>query len=152
MDTTEKRKYWMSVLAQASFEKLSVFWQQSQTKYGLAPDYQVIRPAEIGLAQVRARMGSTGRQFNIGDVTITRAAIQLATGEMGYSYLQGRNKQHAELAAILDALLQTESYQKVIFCQIIAPLATDMQAERALRQQEVASSKVDFFTMVRGED
>lgn len=152
MDTTEKRKHWMSVLAQASFEKLSTLWQQSQTQHGLAPDYTIIRPAEIGLAQVRARMGSTGRQFNIGDVTITRAAVQLAGGEMGYSYLQGRNKQHAELAAVLDGLLQADQYHVVIFAQIISPLAADKQAERELRQHEVASSKVDFFTMVRGED
>lgn len=152
MDTTENRKYWMSVLAQASFEKLSARWQQSQTQYGLAPDYQIIRPAEIGLAQVRARMGSTGRQFNIGDVTITRAAVQLASGEMGHSYLQGRNKQHAELAAVLDGLLQTDYYHEAIFTHIITPLAADKDAERKARQQQVASSKVDFFTMVRGED
>ncbi|MBC7004783.1 phosphonate C-P lyase system protein PhnG [Photobacterium sp. BZF1] len=152
MDTTEKRKHWMSVLAQASFEKLSTLWQQSRNQHGLAPDYKIIRPAEIGLAQVRARMGSTGRQFNIGDVTITRAAVQLASGEMGYSYLQGRNKQHAELAAVLDGLLQTDQYHEAIFAQIVTPLAADKQAEREQRQQEVASSKVDFFTMVRGED
>ncbi|PSW16858.1 phosphonate C-P lyase system protein PhnG [Photobacterium sanctipauli] len=148
MDTTDQRKNWMSVVAKANFDQLKQHWETLT----LNPEYQVIRPAEIGLAQVRARMGGTGRQFNVGDVTITRAVIQLASGEMGYSYLQGRNKQHAELAAVIDAMLQTEQHHRDVMELVITPLAANKQEQETLKQQQVASSKVDFFTMVRGED
>ncbi|MGF1703085.1 phosphonate C-P lyase system protein PhnG [Photobacterium makurazakiensis] len=152
MDTTDQRKHWMSVLAKASFETLEQHWKALNSMQTLPLEYQTIRPAEIGLAQVRAKMGGTGRQFNIGDVTITRAVVQIASGELGYSYLQGRNKQHAELAAVIDALLQTDQYREAIMNQVITPLAADKKEQETLVQQQVASSKVDFFTMVRGED
>jgi alpha-D-ribose 1-methylphosphonate 5-triphosphate synthase subunit PhnG len=97
-------------------------------------------------------MGSTGRQFNMGDVTITRAVIKLTSGELGYSYLQGRSKPHAELAAVVDALMQNGQQAEVINTQVIEPLAAMKHERDSQRRQEVASSKVDFFTMVRGED
>ncbi len=77
--------------------------QKHWEKLALTPQYQSVRAPEIGLAQVRARMGGTGNAFNMGDVTITRSVVRLASGELGYSYITGRNKRHAELAAVVDA-------------------------------------------------
>jgi alpha-D-ribose 1-methylphosphonate 5-triphosphate synthase subunit PhnG len=149
MDASQQRKIWMSVLARAAFSDLQTQWVTLDLPL---PIFQVIRPAEIGLAQVRARMGGGGRQFNMGDVTLTRAVVKLDSGEMGYSYLQGRNKQHAELAAIIDGLMQTSEYQERLTRELITPLAALKAEQEQLRQQQVASSKVDFFTLVRGED
>jgi alpha-D-ribose 1-methylphosphonate 5-triphosphate synthase subunit PhnG len=149
MDASQQRKTWMSVLARAAFSDLQTQWVTLDLPL---PIFQVIRPAEIGLAQVRARMGGGGRQFNMGDVTLTRAVVKLESGEMGYSYLQGRNKQHAELAAIIDGLMQTSEYQQRLTRELITPLAALKAEQEQLRQQQVASSKVDFFTLVRGED
>ncbi|MEH6531131.1 MAG: phosphonate C-P lyase system protein PhnG [Photobacterium frigidiphilum] len=149
MDASQQRKTWMSVLARTAFSDLQTQWVTLDLPL---PIFQVIRPAEIGLAQVRARMGGGGRQFNMGDVTLTRAVVKLDSGEMGYSYLQGRNKQHAELAAIIDGLMQTSEYQERLTRELITPLAALKAEQEQLRQQQVASSKVDFFTLVRGED
>ncbi|WP_298719851.1 phosphonate C-P lyase system protein PhnG [uncultured Oceanisphaera sp.] len=145
---TPQRKQWMSVLARTSFSALQSGWQALQ----LTPEYQLIRAPEIGLAQVRARMGATGRPFNLGDVTITRAVVKLNSGELGYSYLRGRNKPHAELAALIDALMQTRSGHEVLDKGLIAPLAAQKAEQEECTRREAAASKVDFFTMVRGED
>ncbi|MEZ8822928.1 phosphonate C-P lyase system protein PhnG [Vibrio amylolyticus] len=144
----KKRQNWMSVLAKSQHAELMTRWES----LSLNPEYAMVRQPEIGLAQVRARMGSTGRQFNIGDTTITRAVVKLSTGELGYSYLQGRNKQHAEVAAVIDALMQTSTHQQALQEQLIDPLAALKQESESMRAKEVATSKVDFFTLVRGED
>ncbi|QAX77552.1 phosphonate C-P lyase system protein PhnG [Yersinia hibernica] len=98
------RQNWMSVLAHSQPAEVLAHWQP----LNLSPRYQVIRAPEIGLNQLQARMGGTGRRFILGDMTITRAVIKLSdhTDIYGYSYIAGRNKPHAELCALLDALLQ----------------------------------------------
>lgn len=148
MTALKERQKWMSVLAQSSFTELKARWDV----LGLNAEYAMVRQPEIGLAQVRARMGSTGRQFNMGDVTITRTVIKLNSGELGYSYLQGRDKPHAVLAAVIDALMQNGQQAETINAQVIEPLAAMKHERDSQRRQEVAASKVDFFTMVRGED
>ncbi|NGN97208.1 phosphonate C-P lyase system protein PhnG [Grimontia sp. S25] len=141
------RHHWMSVLARADANALIAHWDN----LSLTPQYQLVRAPEIGLAQVRARMGGTGNAFNMGDVTITRAVVRLESGELGYSYVTGRNKQHAELAAVADALMQTSAHD-ALQQTLISPLAAEKAEQEQLRAREVATSKVDFFTMVRGED
>lgn len=87
----------------------------------------------------------------MGDMTITRAVIRTDNGIYGYSYVAGRNKAHAELCAIIDALLQIQGMDELLHKRVIAPLAALQQERRQQRAREVASSRVDFFTLVRGE-
>ncbi|WP_028025690.1 phosphonate C-P lyase system protein PhnG [Enterovibrio calviensis] len=141
------RQRWMSVLARTDANALITRWEN----LALTAQYQLVRAPELGLAQVRAQMGGTGSAFNMGDVTITRAVVRLESGELGYSYVTGRNKQHAELAAVVDAMMQTAA-QDVLQDTLIMPLAVEKAEQEQLRAREVATSKVDFFTMVRGED
>ncbi|MGF1777357.1 phosphonate C-P lyase system protein PhnG [Vibrio nomapromontoriensis] len=148
MTAVTERSKWMSVLAQSRFDDLQHHWKALQ----LEAEYQIVRQPEIGLTQIRARMGGTGRQFNMGDATITRAVVKLASGELGYSYIRGRNKAHAEVAAVLDGLLQTQPSQALLLSKVIEPLAAIKQEQEQLRAAEVAATKVDFFTLVRGED
>lgn len=150
MDSKEKtaRQGWMAELAHADFDQLAQHWQQQK----LTPCYQFIRKPETGLAQVRARMGGTGNAFNMGDITVTRAVVQLESGELGYSYIKGRNKAHAELAAVVDALMQTPHQTGQLQESLITPLAALRKEKDTQRSREVATSKVDFFTLVRGED
>lgn len=140
-----QRQQWMSALATADFEQLTALWQAQS----FTPSYQFIRAPEIGLAQVQARMGGTGNRFNVADVTVTRCVIKLENGDLGYSYISGRNKPHAELAALIDGLMQSETYQPELMMSVIQPLQTTRAKKHQLRQQQVASSKVDFFTLVR---
>ncbi len=146
--TATSRQQWMSVLAQAPAQQLV----ELAEPFLLIDRFTTIRAPEIGLAQVRARMGGTGNQFNLGDVTITRCVVLSGTGHHGYAYIRGRNKTQALRAAQLDALLQCESHREAIESQVIEPLRQTLAQQRRQRADEAAATRVNFFTLVRGED
>ncbi|RAH34222.1 phosphonate C-P lyase system protein PhnG [Pantoea agglomerans] len=148
MEQQTDRQRWLSVLAHSSAALLETHWQA----LNLQPAYTLIRPAEIGLTRLQARMGATGKRFVMGDATVTRAVVQLSDGTLGYSYLLGRDKAHAERCALLDALLQQPETRQMLEEKIITPLAAWRDEQRQLRAREIASSKVDFFTLVRGDN
>lgn len=108
-----------------------------------------LRRPETGLVMLRGRIGGDGRAFNAGEATVTRAAVRLPSGETGFAYHLGRDARRARKAAILDALFQARP-QSV--ADALAPVAERLAAERAEEARRVAATKVDFFTMVRGED
>ena len=58
---------------------------------------------------------------------------------------------HAIHAALTDALMQTEDTARAE-AAIIAPLRAAAEDRRAARAAKAAATKVDFFTLVRGED
>ena len=147
----QARQRWISVLAKADSEQLQQLWQQCLMQLGAAPDYQFIRKPESGLTMLRGRIGGSGQPFNLGEMTLTRCALRLESGTLGVSYIQGRNHQHALLAALADALLQQDEHD-LIQQQLITPLASQQRADREARDSASADTKVDFFTLVRGED
>ncbi|MBO9355067.1 phosphonate C-P lyase system protein PhnG [Bordetella petrii] len=147
-DAAARRAAWMRVLALAEPAALD----QAVQALGPLPPHSTLRPAESGMAMVRARSGGTGAQFNLGEMSITRCAVTLESGTMGVAYVPGRARRHAERAAVLDALLQRGDWHDRIQAGVIAPLAR-AHAERARHQARVAAqTQVEFFTMVRGED
>jgi alpha-D-ribose 1-methylphosphonate 5-triphosphate synthase subunit PhnG len=141
------RKAWMSLCAKAPEGRVSALLDAAMTR----PTFTWLRAPEIGSAMVRARAGATGAPFNIGEMTVTRCALTLETGEVGHAYIQGRRKPDAEAAALVDALMQTGAAD-VLRAQVLDPLATEAEAAKAARAAKAAATKVDFFTMVRGED
>ncbi len=148
MEQQTDRQRWLSVLAHSNAAQLEAHWQA----LNLHPEFTLIRPAEIGMTRLQARMGATGKRFVMGDATVTRAVVQLSDGTLGYSYLLGRDKAHAERCALLDALLQQPETRPLLEEKIITPLAAWRDEQRQLRAREIASSKVDFFTLVRGDN
>lgn len=121
---------------------------------GQAPErsaFAWLRAPEIGSVMVRGRMGGTGDAFNLGEMTVTRCALKLSCGTVGHGYVQGRRKPCAETAALVDALMQTEAATR-IRAQVLDPLARDAEARQADRAGKAAATKVDFFTMARGDD
>lgn len=118
----------------------------------LTPEYDLIRAPEIGLVQIQARMGGTGERFFAGDATLTRAVIRLNSGTLGYSYVLGRDKPHAERCAVIDALLQEQPHFQTLMETLIAPLEADRAALIAARRAQINTSRVDFFTLVRGDN
>ena len=98
---TATRQRWMSVLAHSEPQDLLARMHALQ----LAPEYELIRTPETGLVQLQARMGGIGDRFFVGDATLTRAAVRLADGTLGYSWILGRDRPHAERCAAIDALL-----------------------------------------------
>lgn len=147
MTTQTARQRWMAVLAHSDPGELRRYWQP----LGLHPQWEMLRAPETGLARLQARMGATGKRFVLGDMTVTRAAVRLTDGTCGYSYVAGRDRPHAELCALIDALLQQQGEESALYRQVIAPLAASRAAQQQRRAREIASSKVDFFTLVRGD-
>lgn len=120
----------------------------------LAPDlppHSLLRAPETGTVMVQGRQGGTGAPFNLGEVTVTRCSVSLGCGAVGHAWVQGRNKAHARRAAVLDALLQTDR-ATVLTETVLAPLARDERARRAALTRKAGTTRVEFFTMVRGED
>lgn len=142
------RQRWMSVLAKARLTELESAWEG----YADKPAYDWLRQPEVGMVMVRARTGGSGSQFNLGQMTVTRCALRLASGEAGLGYVQGRSKRHAELAAVFDALLQDDARRPALEGQVIQPLEVAFAARRDDRSRKANSTKVNFFTLVRGEN
>lgn len=143
---TAKRKTWLSLLASAPAERVHDLW----AAHGTEPQHTVLRAPEIGLVMTRGRQGGTGAAFNLGEVTVTRCSVQLKSGQVGHGYVQGRDRRKARVCALIDAAMQTDA-ASALQSGILDPLA----AEQTLRRRQTAgraeATRVDFFTMVRGE-
>ncbi|GHF48234.1 hypothetical protein GCM10017056_19720 [Seohaeicola zhoushanensis] len=137
----------MSLLARAPAARLAALVET----LGPLPEHDWLRRPETGGVMVRGRMGGTGGAFNLGEMTVTRCALKLADGTVGHAYVQGRDAAHATRAALTDALLQTGRAAEVQGA-VIGPLAREAAARRSARAEKAAATKVEFFTMVRGED
>ncbi|HEY9571535.1 MAG TPA: phosphonate C-P lyase system protein PhnG [Pusillimonas sp.] len=138
------RQRWMRVLARAGKQL------QAHSQALREPEHRYIRPAEAGMVMVRGRVGGSGAPFNLGEMTVTRCVVQLADGSTGHSYVAGRSKPHAELAALADALLQGPQGSR--WMALVDALEQEQDADRAARAAQSAATKVDFTTLVRGED
>ncbi len=141
----ERRQQWIKVLACAG-PLLSDYSEELRRI-----EHRFIRPAEVGMVMVRGRIGASGAPFNLGEMTVTRCVVQLVDGRHGHSYVAGRSRQQAELAALADAHLQGDSHAHWIK-NLIEPLQRLHAAQLAAREAESAATKVEFVTMVRGED
>lgn len=124
--------------------------EQALVSLGSVPAAHDLRGTEPGLVMLRGRMGGDGRPFNLGEATVTRAAVRLEDGRTGFAYQLGRDAQKARIAAILDALWQGAEQGAVEAA--LAPVRQRLADEAAMKARRVAATRVNFFTMVRGED
>ncbi|WP_291859109.1 phosphonate C-P lyase system protein PhnG [Bradyrhizobium sp.] len=115
------------------------------------PAYENLREPENGLVMLRGRIGGDGAPFNLGEATVSRAAVRLATGEVGFGYVLGRDRRKAQMIALCDALLQSDEFAEAIEKGVLAPLRSAMISERDRAAAETAATRVDFYTLVRGE-
>jgi alpha-D-ribose 1-methylphosphonate 5-triphosphate synthase subunit PhnG len=115
------------------------------------PAHENLREPENGLVMVRGRVGGDGRPFNLGEATVSRAAVRLSTGEVGFGYTLGRDRHKAQLIALCDALIQTPDHAGAIEREVLAPLRATIESARQQQAAETAATRVDFYTMVRGE-
>jgi alpha-D-ribose 1-methylphosphonate 5-triphosphate synthase subunit PhnG len=127
--------------------------EQAWNSLAEQPGYRRLKQPETGLVMVRARAGGVGQRFNFGEMTVTRCVVALEPGgAMGVGYVQGRDQRKAELVALFDALAQDAALAERIERDLIAPVESKLLAARQAREAKVAATKVDFFTLVRGED
>lgn len=145
-DPNAARKAWMSLLAKSPAPALDALFRTID-----CPGYDMLRAAEIGSVMVRGRAGAVGAAFNLGEMTVTRCSVKLDDGTVGHGYVQGRDKTHARQAALLDALMQTEAAEEIDRA-VLAPLRSGADRKKAERAARAAATKVDFFTLMRGED
>lgn len=138
------RQRWMGLLARAKPPLLAELLPD-------LPAHQMLRAPEVGSVMIQGRTGATGAPFNLGEMTVTRCVLQLASGEVGHANVAGRDKAHATRAALVDALMQTAS-GSAIRASVLDALERDETTRKATRAAKAAATKVDFFTLVRGED
>jgi alpha-D-ribose 1-methylphosphonate 5-triphosphate synthase subunit PhnG len=138
----------MAVLARASRQELEEAW----TALVPAPEYRLVRRPETGLVMVRGRAGGNGQAFNAGEMTVTRCTVSLSDEIMGTAYVAGRDQRRAELAAVFDGLLQMPEHSGKLHSDVVTPLAEAQRQKRESRSRKAAATKVEFFTMVRGDE
>ena len=152
LDPYAARKRRMAALALADEAVL----EAEAAKFSEAFAYTFLRRPEAGLVMLEGRAGNSGRRFNIGEMLITRCVVRLEQqsggATEGYAFIQGNRPRHAELAAVFDALLQQEGWAESLERSLIEPLAAGREERLQQRAAETAATKVDFFTLVRGED
>ena len=135
-----QRRQWMSVLAQATPDEVDAAWQG----HGLSPNFVWLRAPTFCLVMVRGRVNGTGAPFNLGEMTVTRCALQLDSGSVGLGYVTGRHKQHAALAALFDALLQDKGSLAGQLRCTVAELDERRLGRHRVDAAMAATSKVDF--------
>lgn len=140
------RPQWMRLLALAEWTDL-----EARSRDLAGHPHDVLRAPETGLVMLRGRMGATGAAFNLGEATITRCAVRLTTGEEGHAYVLGRNADHAHRAALCDALMQRPEDAGSIRQDVLSPIADAIRARQQRAAGKAAATKVDFFTLVRGD-
>lgn len=146
---TPDRKRTLDALLSAATQPLT---QAYDALSATMPQALPVRGPDIGMVMLRGRIGGGGGIFNLGEATVTRATVRLESGEIGHAVLLGRDTQKARMVAHLDALSQRDDWRAEIETRFVAP-ALEAQAEARRRQaEEVEATRVDFFTMVRGED
>lgn len=98
---------------------------------------------------VRGKVGGDGARFNLGELPVTRAALRIEGGPVGIGYVAGRNDEHAELAALADAMAQSSEWRDRLEEGVLSPLVQQLDTSKQEKGRKAAATKVEFFTMVR---
>src|SRR5712664_2959373 len=128
-----QRKAAMAVLAQSNAVEIACYLDAIEL-----PAHENLREPENGLVMVRGRIGGDGAPFNLGEATVSRAAVRLATGEVGFGYTLGRDGAKARMIALCDAMVQSDQFAGTVEAQVIAPLRSALAAERNRKAEEAA--------------
>lgn len=144
----EARKRAAGLLARATVDELLSCWNALDAK----PHVEKVRGPETGLVMVRGKIGGGGSSFNLGEATVTRATVKLASGAIGHAHALGTSRKQAWYAAIADALWQEEATRPLVEREVLSVVASRIEKRTASAIQQTAATRVDFFTMVRGDD
>jgi len=140
------RQRYLAILARATTADL----EAAKPLLGELDNVQYVRPAEIGMSMLRGRIGGTGDAFNVGEATVTRCALRVGRSPLGVGYTLGRERRKAELIALFDSLLQDDERRAFIQREVVDVLGQKQSAQAQAARQAAESSRVEFFTFVRG--
>src|SRR6266436_4180607 len=129
-----RRRAAMAVLSHSDAAEIA-----SRLEAMAVPVYENLREPENGLVMVRGRIGGDGAPFNLGEATVSRAAVRLSTGELGFGYTLGRDRQKARMIALCDALVQSDEFASVVETTVLAPLRAAIAAEQDRKARETAA-------------
>jgi alpha-D-ribose 1-methylphosphonate 5-triphosphate synthase subunit PhnG len=141
-----KRRAAMAVLAHSDAAAIA-----SRLATIAVPAHENLREPENGLVMVRGRIGGDGAAFNLGEATVSRAAVRLPSGIMGFGYALGRDRDKARMIALCDALVQSADFSDAVEVNVLAPLRAMLASEQNQQAAETAATRVEFYTLVRGE-
>jgi alpha-D-ribose 1-methylphosphonate 5-triphosphate synthase subunit PhnG len=114
------------------------------------PPYVFLKKPSSGLVMVRGRIGGTGALFNLGELLISRSVVEME-GTLGFGYTPFENLRHSEMAAVLDALASHPKYENEVF--LLTEKLRKLRFELTnSEEKESERTKVEFFTVKRGED
>lgn len=145
------RRRWMRAFALGDADSL----EKGLARLPACPSYTLLRKPEAGMLMLEGRTGNAGQRFNLGEMLVTRCAVRMGTADgsvAGHAYIAGNHPRHAEMAAVLDALMQQPEYAARLEAELVAPLLHAKEQAGREAAAEAAKTRVDFFTMVRGED
>ncbi|MCX7373381.1 MAG: phosphonate C-P lyase system protein PhnG [Alphaproteobacteria bacterium] len=141
--TIDDRRAWMAVLARAGAGPL----RDALATIPTLPAWQRLRGPETGLIMLRGRAGGDGAAFNLMETTATRCTVTMQGGAMGHATILGRDPEHAELAAAIDAGLQLPALRAALLRHAVEPLAEAQCRERDIKARRAAATRVQFFTL-----
>jgi alpha-D-ribose 1-methylphosphonate 5-triphosphate synthase subunit PhnH len=103
---------------------------------------------------IRGRIGGGGAPFNVGEATVTRATVRLATGEVGHAY--AARPRRSERARLCSDRRRTPGSapgkaRRGGGAGSDVPLRALQTAQENSAETETAATKVDFFTVVSEE-
>jgi alpha-D-ribose 1-methylphosphonate 5-triphosphate synthase subunit PhnG len=142
---SQNRQKWLRTLSQTNLSELTKVWADLQ----LNIEFAWLREPETGTVMVRGRIAGDGQAFNLAEATVSRATVRIADGTIGFGYTLGRDHHKARLIALFDAAFQRDPNLQD---QVIHRLEAAIAEQRRKTSIKAAATKVDFFTMVRGED
>ena len=137
-----ERQHWMATLARATVAEI----EQHLVGCEQLPGYLRVRGPELGLIMVRGQTGGGGAPFNVGEMTVCRCTVLTDDGFTGHSYVAGRDIRQAEIAALLDGVLQ-DPRREDLKIEVIAALAAQQAKHKAVVAARAAATRVQFFTM-----
>lgn len=138
-----RRRARMAVLAKAAPERLHELLPE-------LPAHRMIRGPEIGSMMVQGRTGGTGAPFHLGEMTVTRATVALECGTLGHALVQGRDTKAALRAALIDAMAETAAGASQT-AALLELLSREAESRRTARAGRAEATRVEFFTLQRGD-
>ena len=114
--------------------------------------HENLREPENGLVMVRGRIGGDGAPFNLGEATVSRAAVRLATGEVGFGYTLGRDRREGADDRAVRRAGPVGPIRRLRGDERDGAAARgDTRRSASRKAAEAAATRVDFYTLVRGE-
>ncbi|MDK1378144.1 phosphonate C-P lyase system protein PhnG [Sinorhizobium sp. 6-70] len=143
------RRCWMSALATAPSAALSDSWQALPAQ----PDFTWISPPQFETVMLRARADGSGMLFNLGEMTVTRCSISLRTGTVGIACIGGRDKRHAAIAAVFDAMMlcPEETPWRERAREAVLSIAETSRKYQVGKAAKVRATEVSFSMSVAGQ-